>query len=183
VAPRPSRRGGLQQVASPRTLYDEPANLFVAGYIGSPPMNLVAATVEGGRLHLPFVACALPPDLRATIGRRQLLVVGLRPEAFEDGTRADAAPASPGATFTARVDVAEWLGNQGRARADAMAELLEEADAAPCGPFGVPAWRWSKEAAPSSWYVVSRARRQWAISRISWPTATIAFRYPRCRIQ
>ena len=106
------RQGMLQQVASPRILYDEPANLFVAGFIGSPPMNLVAATVEGGRLHLPFVACELPPDLRATIGRRQLLVVGLRPEAFEDGTRADASQASPGATFAAHVDVAEWLGNQ-----------------------------------------------------------------------
>ncbi len=47
------RRGVLQQVAPPRTLYDEPANLFVAGFIGSPPMNLVAATVEDGRLQLP----------------------------------------------------------------------------------------------------------------------------------
>ena len=75
-------------------------------------MNLVPATVEGGRLHLPFVACELPPDLRAAVGGRQLLVVGLRPEAFEDGTRADASQASPGATFAARVDVAEWLGNE-----------------------------------------------------------------------
>ena len=101
------RRGVLQQVASPRVLYDEPANLFVAGFIGSPPMNLVAATVERGRLQLPFVTAELPPDLRDAVGDRQLLVVGIRPEAFEDP-----AHASPGATFAARVDVTEWLGNQ-----------------------------------------------------------------------
>src|SRR5262245_38640462 len=101
------RRGVLQQVASPRVLYDEPANLFVAGFIGSPPINLVAATVERGRLHLPFVALELPPDLRAAVGDRQLLVVGIRPEAFEDASQG-----SPGATFGARVDVTEWLGNQ-----------------------------------------------------------------------
>ncbi len=106
------RRGVLQQVASPRTLYDAPANLFAAGFIGSPPMNLVAATVEGGRLHLPFVVLDLPPDLRAAVGDRRLLVVGIRPEAFEDGTRGDAAQAPPGATFPARVDVTEWLGNE-----------------------------------------------------------------------
>src|SRR5262249_18804738 len=105
------RRGVLQQVGSPRTLYDEPANLFVAGFIGSPPMNLVAATV-GGRLPLPFAALALSGAQRAAVGSRQRLVVGLRPEAFEDGTRGDASRGSPGATFTVRVDVAEWLGNQ-----------------------------------------------------------------------
>src|SRR5262249_22690453 len=73
------RRGVLQQVGSPRTLYDEPANLFVAGFIGSPPMNLVAAAVEGGRLHLPFAALDLPGDQRAALGSRQRLAVGLRP--------------------------------------------------------------------------------------------------------
>jgi multiple sugar transport system ATP-binding protein len=102
------RRGVLQQVAAPRTLYDDPANLFVAGFIGAPPMNLVAATVEDGRLRLPFVAVDLPPDLRAAVGERRLLVVGLRPEAFEDG----AAQPVPGAAFTARVDLVEWLGNE-----------------------------------------------------------------------
>src|SRR5262249_45616919 len=68
------RRGVLQQVAPPRTLYDEPANLFVAGVIGSPPMNLVPGTVENGRLDLPFVAIDLPPDLRAAVGSRRVLV-------------------------------------------------------------------------------------------------------------
>jgi multiple sugar transport system ATP-binding protein len=106
------RRGVLQQVAPPRTLYDEPANLFVAGFVGSPPMNLVAATVEDGRLRLPFVTVELPPDLRSVIGGRRLVIVGLRPEALDDGARAGATQGSAGTTFAARVDVAEWLGSE-----------------------------------------------------------------------
>jgi multiple sugar transport system ATP-binding protein len=131
------RRGVLQQVAPPRTLYDEPANLFVAGFIGSPPMNLVAATVEDGRLQLPFVTVELPPDLRASVGERPLLIVGLRAEAFEDPARACESPESTGATFHARVDVVEWLGNEQYAyvpydapSGDAgLAELARELDA------------------------------------------------------
>jgi multiple sugar transport system ATP-binding protein len=128
------RRGVLQQVASPRILYDEPANLFVAGFIGSPPMNLVAATVENDRLRLPFVSVELPPDLRACVGTRRLVIVGLRPEAFED--RAQAGD-STGATFDGRVDVVEWLGNEQYAYVpyDApsgdtrLAELVRDLDA------------------------------------------------------
>jgi len=128
------RRGVLQQVAPPRTLYDEPANLFVAGFIGSPPMNLVVATVEDGRLRLPFVTVELPPDLRAAVGTRPLLIVGLRAEAFEDPAQAGE---SSGATFQARVDVVEWLGNEQYAYVpyDApsagarLAELAREMDA------------------------------------------------------
>jgi len=106
------RRGVLQQVAPPRVLYDQPANLFVAGFIGSPPMNLVAATVKDGRLRLPFVTVELPPDLRASVGERPLLIVGFRAEAFEDPARARESRESTGATFHARVDVVEWLGNE-----------------------------------------------------------------------
>jgi multiple sugar transport system ATP-binding protein len=128
------RRGVLQQVAPPRPLYDEPANLFVAGFIGSPPMNLVVATVEDGRLRLPFVTVELPPDLRAAVGTRPLLIVGLRPEALEDSAQAGE---SIGATFQARVDVVEWLGNEQYAYVpyDApsagarLAELAREMDA------------------------------------------------------
>src|SRR5262245_50273283 len=128
------RRGVLQQVGPPRTLYDEPANLFVAGFIGSPPMNLVAATVEDGRLRLPFVTVELPLDMRAAVGERPLLIVGLRAEAFEDPAQAGE---SMGAAFQARVDVVEWLGNEQYAYVpyDApsagarLAELTREMDA------------------------------------------------------
>src|SRR3954470_14449647 len=48
------KRGVLQQVASPRELYEQPVNLFVAGFIGSPPMNFLPATVSGSALRTPF---------------------------------------------------------------------------------------------------------------------------------
>src|SRR5215216_5194065 len=48
------RKGKIQQVASPRELYENPGNLFVAGFIGSPPMNFMPATLEGNRLQTPF---------------------------------------------------------------------------------------------------------------------------------
>src|SRR4249919_2408820 len=50
------KKGVLQQVASPRELYEHPVNLFVAGFIGSPPMNFVPARISGGQLELPFVS-------------------------------------------------------------------------------------------------------------------------------
>jgi multiple sugar transport system ATP-binding protein len=131
------RRGILQQLGSPRTLYDEPANLFVAGFIGSPPMNLVAATVEDGCLRLPFVTLELPQDLRAAIGERTLLIVGIRAEAFEDPARSRESDDSTGAAFRARVDVVEWLGNEQYAYVPydvssgdvRLAELARELDA------------------------------------------------------
>jgi multiple sugar transport system ATP-binding protein len=48
------RRGVLQQVDVPRELYEQPINLFVAGFLGSPPMNFMPAAVEGATLHLPI---------------------------------------------------------------------------------------------------------------------------------
>ena len=46
--------GVIRQLDTPRALYDEPADTFVAGFIGSPPMNLVPGLVEDGQLVLPF---------------------------------------------------------------------------------------------------------------------------------
>src|SRR6188472_497638 len=48
------RKGELQQVASPQELYDRPVNLFVGGFIGSPPMNFLPGEVDGSTMHLPF---------------------------------------------------------------------------------------------------------------------------------
>src|SRR5437588_4293276 len=58
------RAGVLQQVDSPQALYDEPVNLFVAGFIGSPAMNFMPAHVEGDRLKLPMVEAPLPRAAR-----------------------------------------------------------------------------------------------------------------------
>src|SRR5689334_12130463 len=69
------RRGELQQVATPRDLYEQPVNMFVAGFIGSPPMNFVPAHVEGDTMHLPFVSFELPAELRAEVGDREWVIV------------------------------------------------------------------------------------------------------------
>src|SRR5205807_2591875 len=78
-------RGGLlQQVDRPQVLYDRPANLFVAGFIGSPAMNLVEATVGKGEVR--FGPHALPveaPGLEAYAGKR--IALGIRPEDIADG--------------------------------------------------------------------------------------------------
>src|SRR3954462_1983146 len=71
------RKGELQQVATPRELYERPVNMFVAGFIGSPPMNFVPATIEAGKLKLPFISTPVTRELAARIGDRKLLVAGI----------------------------------------------------------------------------------------------------------
>ena len=107
------RRGVLQQLAPPRELYEQPVNLFVAGFIGSPPMNFMPATVKGGKVELPFATVDLPEHVRdGRIPEDTLLIAGIRPEYFEDTGVMDAAKLGDGATFTATIDVVEWLGNE-----------------------------------------------------------------------
>ncbi len=87
------KKGVLQQVASPQELYARPANLFVAGFIGSPAMNLVEATLSGDddtmlvefagrRLLVPPELVAARPAIRAFRGRT--VILGIRPEDMED---------------------------------------------------------------------------------------------------
>src|SRR5207253_1614911 len=83
------RKGELQQVAPPEELYHRPLNVFVAGFIGSPAMNMLEATVErrNGALDVVLGETRLalgsaPPGLGAYEGRR--VVVGIRPESLED---------------------------------------------------------------------------------------------------
>jgi multiple sugar transport system ATP-binding protein len=106
------RKGELQQVASPRELYERPVNLFVAGFIGSPPMNFVPATVEGDAVVLPFARVELPKEVCERIADRNLLIAGIRPDHFEDAGLLDPDERSRGVTFTAQIDVTEWLGNE-----------------------------------------------------------------------
>jgi multiple sugar transport system ATP-binding protein len=106
------RRGVLQQVASPRELYEQPVNLFVAGFIGSPPMNFLPATVVGDKLQLPFVDVAAPESVIGKFKDGELAIVGIRPESFEDAALVESHKRSEGVTFTAPVDVTEWLGNE-----------------------------------------------------------------------
>ena len=106
------RKGLLQQVGTPHDLYDTPANLFVAGFIGSPPMNFIPGRVRDGAIETPFGDISVTTDrLRRSAGR-ELVIVGIRPQHFEDASILDAATRARGQTFTAHVDVTEWLGNE-----------------------------------------------------------------------
>jgi multiple sugar transport system ATP-binding protein len=101
----------LQQLATPRELYTNPCNLFVAGFIGSPPMNFLPATVEGNQVKLPFGTVTIDEAKAKKAQGKGLLIAGIRPEHFEDAAVMDTGK-SAGSTFKAQVDVVEWLGNQ-----------------------------------------------------------------------
>ncbi|MGK2855401.1 MAG: ABC transporter ATP-binding protein [Microbacteriaceae bacterium] len=105
-------RGVLQQLASPRELYTNPGNLFVAGFIGSPPMNFLPAHRKGDTLELPIGTIELPSGRAQKAPEGKLLIAGIRPEHFEDSAVMDESKRSKGATFHATVDVVEWLGNE-----------------------------------------------------------------------
>jgi multiple sugar transport system ATP-binding protein len=105
------KRGILQQLATPRELYTNPVNLFVAGFIGSPPMNFLPATVEGNQVKLPFGTVTLPEAKAKNAQGKGLLIAGIRPEHFEDAAVMDPGKTG-GSTFRTKVDVVEWLGNQ-----------------------------------------------------------------------
>jgi len=109
------KKGVVQQVDSPRELYNNPANLFVAGFIGSPAMNLVPATLKGRSLTLPFGTFDLPDELASLLprgeGERQV-IAGVRPEHFEDASLVAEADRGNGGVFRSRVDVIEWMGSE-----------------------------------------------------------------------
>jgi multiple sugar transport system ATP-binding protein len=110
------RAGIIQQVDSPSTLYDDPVNLFVAGFIGSPSMNFVPGRLEGDKLELPFGSVAVPEHLKAALqkdgggGGAREVIAGVRPEHFEDAT---IEPDRPGLhKFKAKIDVLESMGSE-----------------------------------------------------------------------
>ncbi len=110
------RKGVIEQAASPRELYDEPVNLFVAGFIGSPAMNLVYADLadSGDGLTVTFGDSVLRlnsqnvssrPGLAAYAGKR--IVLGIRPEAFEAAAAIGAEGDVP-----VKVSLVEQLGSE-----------------------------------------------------------------------
>jgi multiple sugar transport system ATP-binding protein len=107
------RKGLLQQVGSPRELYEEPVNLFVAGFIGSPSMNFLPASVDGSSLETPLGRFELTDERkRAALGDRELVLAGVRPEFFEDAGMVSDEKRAHGTVVRAHVDVTEWLGNE-----------------------------------------------------------------------
>jgi multiple sugar transport system ATP-binding protein len=104
------RAGELQQVGSPTELYNDPKNLFVAGFIGSPAMNFMPAELSGGRVKLPIGEVDVG---EATRGRAEgKVVAGLRPENFEDASIVgDDLMEERGIVFEVEADLIESLGS------------------------------------------------------------------------
>jgi multiple sugar transport system ATP-binding protein len=104
-------RGRLQQVDVPETIYDNPANLFVAGFIGSPRMNFVPGrlTADGGESSVTFLGVTVPVGTRVSGETSGDVTVGIRPE---DLVWRAAAPPSATLTLPAEVDVVEPMGHE-----------------------------------------------------------------------
>src|SRR5215217_5854803 len=133
------RAGLIQQVDSPARLYDDPINLFVAGFIGSPSMNFLPGRLDGDKLELPIGSASVPDRLKAALksagGGARDVIVGVRPEHFED---ASIEPDRPGLMkFKANVDVVESMGSElyayfdvetkGEMQSDELADLAKDA--------------------------------------------------------
>jgi multiple sugar transport system ATP-binding protein len=113
------RKGELQQVDAPQELYDRPVNLFVGGFIGSPAMNMVEATLErangalsaalgGQRIALGDETLSSRPALRGYEGRK--VILGIRPEDLEDAALEPQAPGDRRLRGT--VELREALGSE-----------------------------------------------------------------------
>jgi multiple sugar transport system ATP-binding protein len=140
------RSGILQQVGSPTDLYDNPVNLFVAGFIGSPAMNFMAGTLEEGGVSTTIGRLPLSGALRQALersGKDRQVIVGIRPENFEDAALVPAADKANGVTFRAAIDVVESMGsdvfvyfNQESGlstKTDQLADLAADSGAAEAG--------------------------------------------------
>ena len=144
------RKGELQQVDEPQTLYDRPVNLFVGGFIGSPSMNMLDATIlsANGGLSAKVGAQTVAlgdetlehhPELRGYDGKH--VILGIRPEDLEDAALETDAPA--GARLKGRLELREALGSEimahfsidaSAAETDATRELARDAGAAEGDP-------------------------------------------------
>ncbi|HEY2220081.1 MAG TPA: sn-glycerol-3-phosphate ABC transporter ATP-binding protein UgpC, partial [Gaiellaceae bacterium] len=140
------RKGEIQQVADPQTLYDRPVNLFVGGFIGSPAMNMLEATIQSSNgtiaakvgeqtLELDEETIQHHPELRGFDGKR--IVLGIRPEDLEDVALASDAP--PGRRLKGRLELKEALGSEimahfsidgATAETDETRELADDAGSA-----------------------------------------------------
>jgi multiple sugar transport system ATP-binding protein len=124
------RGGVLQQVGSPMELYNNPTNLFVAGFIGSPGMNFLPAKIEGDVAKLPMVDVKLPQALREQVGRAEgkPLIAGVRPEDFEDASVVAAEVKPQGQVFTAELDLVEAMGAEYYAHFGVGGDEMQSAD-------------------------------------------------------
>ena len=146
------RKGELQQVDEPQTLYDRPVNLFVGGFIGSPAMNMLDATIKANGSLTATIGdqtIALGPEtlqsrpgLKAYDGKR--VIIGIRPEDLEDAALESDAPADH--RLRGRLELREALGSEimahfaikgAHAETDETRELAQDAGAADESQVGV----------------------------------------------
>jgi multiple sugar transport system ATP-binding protein len=132
------RAGQAQQIGTPDELYNTPANLFVAGFIGSPAMNFFPAAVTEAGLRLPVGQVLLGDTVRSVLARNagiMNVIVGVRPEHFEDAALMDPHERARGLTFGVKADLVESLGadkyvyfstSGAAARSAQLAELATE---------------------------------------------------------
>ncbi|MFD4670822.1 ABC transporter ATP-binding protein [Lentzea sp. NPDC058450] len=139
------RGGVVQQIGAPQFLYDQPANLFVAGFIGSPSMNFVPATLENGALRSVIGDVTLTDRVRQLVEGADApreVILGIRPEHFEDASLVEAAKLSAGGKFTSHVDVLESMGSDKYAYFNLTGEQAASAElqelAADAGSDDVP---------------------------------------------
>jgi multiple sugar transport system ATP-binding protein len=125
------RAGALQQVGTPAELYEQPTNLFVAGFIGSPAMNFMPAETSGGKVRLPIGETDAPEG----IGGGGKVIAGVRPESFEDASMVGELRNERGIVFEAEIDLVESLGSDlyayfhvesGGVESEQLAELVSE---------------------------------------------------------
>ncbi len=105
--------GVAQQIGTPDELYHTPANLFVAGFIGSPGMNFFPATLTDGGIKLPFGEVVLTDEAQRVIDQHPKptnVIAGIRPEHFDDSTLIDSYTRIRGLTFEVDIDLVESLG-------------------------------------------------------------------------
>ncbi|CMJ11004.1 trehalose ABC transporter ATP-binding protein SugC [Mycobacterium tuberculosis] len=106
--------GGIaQQIGTPEELYERPANLFVAGFIGSPAMNFFPPRLTAIGLTLPFGEVTLAPEVQGVIAahpKPENVIVGVRPEHIQDAALIDAYQRIRALTFQVKVNLVESLG-------------------------------------------------------------------------
>ncbi|WP_421844804.1 ABC transporter ATP-binding protein [Mycobacterium sp.] len=105
--------GVAQQIDTPTELYERPANLFVAGFIGSPAMNFFPAKLTSTGLELPFGEVTLAPQVQEVIAQHRKpenVIVGVRPEHLADAAVIDAYQRIKALTFEVKADLVESLG-------------------------------------------------------------------------
>ncbi|MCX2964996.1 ABC transporter ATP-binding protein [Gordonia aquimaris] len=135
------RGGYVQQIGTPQELYNEPANLFVAGFIGSPAMNFLPGRLGSDSIETPIGSISVPDHQQVVANAQRAqsngeVLIGIRPEHLEDAALVETSVREKGATFSASVDVIENMGSDNyvyfsvdtpHATSDALSELSADA--------------------------------------------------------